>query len=155
MPFRLRRRRLAGFSLIELVTAMTIVSILATIAITSYSAYVLRTNRAYATTAILTAAQGLQRCYSQNFTYQNGTSTPCTIVAGTTTTPDGYYSINIAIDVPSASCQAPNFQITATPAKPPQTTDSRCAQFQLQCTGQQTASNAQGGDNSQSCWGGR
>jgi type IV pilus assembly protein PilE len=134
-----------GFSLIELVTAMAIVGILAAIAIPAYSSYVRQTNRTDATRTMLQDAQALQRCYSQNFTYTP--TTPCSTVAGTTTSPGGYYSIVVA--VPTAS----TYTITATAAARPQTSDTQCKTFVLSSTGQQTAQNSSGADNTQTCWG--
>jgi type IV pilus assembly protein PilE len=146
MIIRVNSRPAAGFSLIELMTTVAIVAILAMIAIPAYNAYVMRANRAFATNALQMTAQALQRCYSLNFTFVDGTGTPCTVVNGTTPTPDGYYSIQV--DAVSSS-----FKLTATPIKAPQTNDSQCASFQLLSSGQQSAQTTQTTDNSLACWG--
>ena len=58
-----------GFTLVELMITVGIVAILAAIAIPSYSAYVMRSNRTDATRTMVADAQALERCYSQTFTY--------------------------------------------------------------------------------------
>jgi type IV pilus assembly protein PilE len=146
MEIRTGRQRAAGFSLIELMTTVAIVAILAMIAIPAYNAYVRRSNRAYATNALQMTSQALQRCYSLNFTFVDGPSTPCSVSTATTTTPDGYYSIQLQV-------QSSSYTLTATPIKAPQTNDSQCATFTLVSSGQQTAQTAQQTDSSQACWG--
>jgi type IV pilus assembly protein PilE len=141
-------RHAAGFSLIELMTTVAIVAILAMTAIPAYSSYVIRANRAYATNALQMTSQALQRCYSLNFTFVDGPTTPCTVSTVPTTTPDKYYSIQFQI-------QQSSYTLTAAPVKAPQTNDSQCAIFSLSSSGQQSAQTTQGTDNSLACWGSR
>jgi type IV pilus assembly protein PilE len=141
---RTRPRFSAGFSLIELMVAVSIVGILAAIAIPSYNSYVRRANRTDATNTMMQDAQALQRCYSQNFTYTP--TTPCPTPAGPTTTPGGYYSITIAL-------AAPTYTITATPIKSPQTLDTQCATFTLLSSGTHSSKNSGGTDTTVACWG--
>jgi type IV pilus assembly protein PilE len=137
------RRHCSGFTLIELMIATAIVAILAMLAISAYSAYVKRANRIYATNALVNFSQALQRCYSQYFTFQS----PCPVATGTATTPDGYYSITVS--VPSSN----SYTLTAVPVKSPQINDAQCATFTLLSSGQQQATNSQGADSRQTCWG--
>ena len=138
------RRHCSGFTLIELMIAIAIVAILATLALSSYSAYVKRANRTYATNALVNYSQALQRCYSQYFTFL---STSCPVVAGTTTTPDLYYSITVSIPANNS------YKLTAVPVKAPQINDTQCMTFTLLSSGQQLATDSQNADNSQICWG--
>jgi len=65
-----------GFTLVELVIVVGIVAILASIAIPSYSAYVIRSKRASAVTALLQDAQYMERNYTVSGCY-NSTTPPC------------------------------------------------------------------------------
>src|SRR5579862_5521316 len=89
----LRRRPARGFSLLELVIAISIVAILAGIAIPSYTAYVLHAHRSEALRTLNLLRGALERCYSQNYSYNAGAAL-CPAAPGTTfTTPNGYYTI--------------------------------------------------------------
>jgi len=144
-----RHRRLspAGFTLIELMITVSIVGILAAIAIPAYTAYIRKANRTDAKQTLLQDAQSLQRCYSQNFTYTPTAPATCPVVAGTTTSPGGFYSIAVAFQ------STTTYTITATPLKSPQTSDTYCTQFVLNSAGQETAQNSGGTDSSAYCWG--
>jgi type IV pilus assembly protein PilE len=141
-----RNSPVAGFTLIELMVVVAIVGVLAAIAYPSYLAYVRQANRTDATKSLQLTAQSLQRCYSQNFTYLTG----CNVVAGSTPSPNAYYTIKLVIP------DAQDYTLTATPANPPQTGDTGCWTFTLVSTGVQTAANSGGTTNAtitQTCWG--
>jgi len=62
-------RRARAFTLIELLTTMLIVGILAAIAVTTYSAYTRRAQRAMARSALAQVAQSMERYYTANGAY--------------------------------------------------------------------------------------
>lgn len=67
----------AGFTLIELIVAMTIVAILAAIAIPSYTQYVTRSKRAAAATVLIETAGALERNFTTNGCYNKTTVAAC------------------------------------------------------------------------------
>src|SRR5579859_1509531 len=91
-----------GFTLIELMVTILVFAILAGIAYPSYSRYVIRANRTDATSALIQAAQGLQRCYSQSttFSYVGCAPVPPAVFV---TSPNGYYTITAAATLPTES----------------------------------------------------
>ncbi len=60
-----------GFTLIELMIVISILALLASIALPSYTGYVARARRADARTQLLQVAQFMQRFYAANDGYQN------------------------------------------------------------------------------------
>jgi type IV pilus assembly protein PilE len=138
-----------GFSLIELIVAVGILGILAAIAVPAYHSYTMKSNRSDATRTMTLEAQALERCYARNFTYGSN----CPTTAGTTISPQGFYSVTIAITNADPSTNTPaSYTITAVPAKAPQTSDSACTQFTLNSAGAQGATGT-GSTPSQTCWG--
>jgi type IV pilus assembly protein PilE len=157
------RPRHRGFTLVELIVAMVILSILAAIAIPSYSQYVLKSHRTEAKAALMDAASLEERYFSTSNLYTNSAlqlgygvaGPPPSIPVGT-----GYYVISI-IDVnppvaPTAAVPGgtpANFLITAVPAPGSmQVNDTACASFTITSAGVQTALNSGGADNTANCW---
>lgn len=99
-----------GFTLIELVIVITVIGILAALATSQYSRYVLRAHRAEAWTAMLQIQSAEEKYYMQNSTYTaNLTAAPPTGLGlslnssgGNYATLSNYYSITVA----TAACAA-------------------------------------------------
>lgn len=141
--------RNSGFSLIELVVAVGVVGILASIAIPSYTMYVQRTNRLDAIRTMTYDAQALERCYSLQFAY-----TPCPAVnMPSAPSPQGYYTITVAVTAGVPNVSAPTYTVTAVPLASPQLADTACAVFTLDNTGLQQATDASSTDTTKTCWG--
>ena len=76
-----------GFTLIELMIAVAVIAILASIAVPSYRGYVERATRTDAHAGLMEAAGQLERCYTVNNSYAS-----CTTI---TDSPDDNYAISL------------------------------------------------------------
>lgn len=99
-------RKNSGFTLVELLIVVAIIGILAAIALPSYNDSVRKGKRADGKASLSALANALERCYTQNGTYDG--------CAAAATNPqdssDGYYSIAI-----NTSAGTPTqFSLTAT-----------------------------------------
>lgn len=134
-----------GFTLVELLIVVTIVAILAAVAVPSYRSYVIRSNRADATSALTALATAQEKFFLQcnRYAEELGNANSC-IDSGTVAFPStserGWYDLTIE------SANVTDFTIRAEPADgSPQASDGRCTFFQMTGTGVRTAS----GDD---CW---
>jgi type IV pilus assembly protein PilE len=143
--------RSSGFSLIELMVTVVIVSVLVGMAVPSYIDKVRKSRRTEAKTALLDLAGREERFYNTNNTYS---STPSDLGYGAVAAAfpmsvgNGYYTVNVAFTayVVGPPAVAPTYTITATPIGN-QTKDTACANFTLTSTGLQTST-----PNLTDCW---
>jgi len=126
---------------------VAIVGILASIAYPSYRSYVLRTHRTDAVRALTQAAQILQRCYSQTYSFAGCGPIPATAPASTPSV-NGDYALSSTLTAGPPQ----TFMLTAVPVGA-QAVDTTCAQFSLNQTGQQLAKDSSNNDQSTTCWG--
>lgn len=66
----------SGFTLMELIVTMVIIAILTAIAIPNYTAYIQRSNRSEARSALLEAATWMERWRTERGLYGNAPATP-------------------------------------------------------------------------------
>lgn len=133
----------SGFTLVELMIVIVVVGILASIAIPSYSSYLIRAKRTDAKTELLAVAQQLERCYTRTNTYNNADCTP----ALPRYTPNGAVAAKATYQI-TGEVAAQTFTLTATP-KNGQASDSKCANFTLNQVGAKAVS---GSMAAQQCW---
>ncbi len=147
----------AGFTLIELMVTVAIVSILATIAATSYTSQVMKSRRTDARTALLDLAGREEKLFSTTNQYSSspaalgyGTAANFPISVGGSGT--NYYSVNLLTpDTLTQGGAANTYLITATPiAGTQQAGDTTCTSLSVNQLGQQTATPAA---NNATCWG--
>jgi type IV pilus assembly protein PilE len=123
-------RRSRGFTLIELMIVVTIISILAAIAYPSYQNSVRKSRRADAKGVVLQASQWMERFYTTNNRYP----TPAEFNANSLFTKSPLeggpqaYTITVVRPTPNT------FTLSATPIGP-QTSDTDCGTLSLRQTG--------------------
>jgi len=135
-----------GFTLIEVMVAVVIVSILAAIAYPSYRAYVVRAQRAAAKTVMLEAAQYMERVYTAANRYDRllNSNVPVTLPEGLSHSPkDGPATHRIQLQ-PSALTPTA-YTIEAVPLG----RDESCGTLALTSTGRRSVS---GTDSVAQCW---
>jgi type IV pilus assembly protein PilE len=125
-----------GFTTLELLIGIVVVAILAAIAIPSYSAYVIRGQRAAAKAALEQAAQYLERNYTTSGCYNYTATGDCTTQPGTPTvalpaalksSPNGAtvtYAITVAFAPAAGFNNGQYYRLSAAPCS---TSASACA----------------------------
>jgi len=142
-----------GFTLIELIIAMVIVATLAAIAIPSYQAYVLRSHRTDAKSALLDIASLEERLFSTTNSYSQTPSDLGYVGVVPFTIGNGYYQITLlqalaATPPANGNNGTPaSYTITAS-AIGNQVNDTACLSFTVNSSGQQTAAP----DPQGNCW---
>lgn len=117
----------AGFTLIELMIVVVVIAILASIVYPSYTRYVEEARRADAKAGLFTAAQQLERCYTQRSSYQDcGISFP-------KSSPDEHYSIRVDDEV-GGSLTDSSYKLVAVPQGAQ--SDDKCGNLTLTQTGE-------------------
>lgn len=146
-----RPARAAGFTLIELMIAVVVATILLAIAIPSYESEVQKSRRTDAKTALLDLATREQRYFS---VYNTFTTSPQNLGYGAAganfpmTVGSGYYSVNVTAP---AAASPPTFTVTAIPVGSQQS-DTMCSTFTVTNTGSQTSADSGGNPTTSSCW---
>ena len=130
-----------GFTLIELMIAVAILGIIASIAIPSYFEHVKRTARTEAITSLLDAANKQEQYFVDNREY---TSTIADLGVSTTTE-SNFYTISVKVDN-----DAGTFTFKATPKSGPPLQDTECKTLSISDTGLKTST---GSADSSTCWG--
>jgi type IV pilus assembly protein PilE len=150
------KRASSGFTLIELMVTVAIVTILATIAVTSYTSQVQKSRRTEAKSALLDLAGREERLFSTTNTYSQdelflGYATVSTQMTNMTFG-NKYYTLTAVVpDAVNQPGVTSSYLLTATPvAGNSQAGDTTCGSFSVNQLGVQTVS---GTGTAASCWG--
>lgn len=138
----MRQSNQRGFSLIELVITVTIIGIIAAIAIPAYNAMKMRGARTEAMSTLTEVAHLQERWYSNNGTYADSLAT----IDAPTSSENNKYTISLTFD----SSTPDEFEVTATAAGS-QLGDDNCQTFSLDQAGRRTSTDS-GGNPSSGCW---
>jgi type IV pilus assembly protein PilE len=144
----------SGFTLIELMVTVAIVTILATIAVTSYTSQVQKSRRTEAKSALLDLAGREERLFSTTNAYSNLESfLGYGGAVAMTAMPFGnnYYTLTATVPDPAQAAGIPSYILTATPvAGTSQASDTQCGSFSVNQLGVQTVT---GTYTVAQCWG--
>lgn len=127
----------SGFTLIELVIAMLIVAILASVALSSYTSYIARARRADARTQLLQVAQFMQTFYAANDSFLQDRAANAVfsqISPALLQSPADATKIYELV-IPSATLTDSSFEIRMAPVTGGQMIADQCGTFTLTSTG--------------------
>ncbi len=140
-----------GFTVIEVLVAMVIVSVLASIAYPSYVNQLRKSRRVEATTELVTLAQAQERFFARFRTYTSVVPGPdpcagqvCGLEKSSNLSENEFYVL-------TANGNATSYTLTAT-ANGPQTDDTDCRTLSINSVGVKTATDASGQDVFDLCW---
>jgi len=134
-----RMKRSAGFSLIELIVAVSVVALLSAIALPSFMQNVRKSKRVDAQTALVRATSNLERFFGANGTYTTDASDLGLLIdSGVAYSDDRGYVMSIAA---GATGIGSSYVVTATAASgTTQASDTGCTVLTVSSLGQRTPS---------------
>lgn len=129
-----------GFTLIEVMIAALVVSILAAIAYPAYTSQVEKSRRETAKASLLVAAQMMERHYAINYTYAGATTGEEGLILDRSPE-EGRAFYNISL----ADLSATTYTVRATPIAGGPQEDDQCGILTINQAGEKTAENS-------GCW---
>ena len=150
-----RPARRGGFTLIELIVAMTIVTILASVALPAYFGHVTRARRAEARTQLMQVAQFMQRFYAANDSFEHdraGNAVFDRIPASLKRSPESGDQL-YALVIPPATLNDASFEVRMVPIAGASMGSDACGTFTLSAAGVRGVDAATGAANLRDmCW---
>lgn len=133
--------RICGFTLIEVMIAVAIVGILASIAYSAYQDSVTRSRRAEGKAVIMDLANRMERYFIDNNSYTGATI--ANVRGGNAMSENGWYQLSIS------AVAATTYTIHAAPQNSQATKDATCGTLTLT---QANVRGITGAGNAQECW---
>jgi len=135
-----------GFSLMELMVAVTIIGIIVAVALPSYNSHMLTTRRTTTTSCVVELAQFMERVYTTSMDYSKDNAGKATVLPASSCRNDlaDFYTLSLV-----ATAQA--FTLTATPIGA-QTNDTSCGILTLNHAGARTAAGVGTAAKVRECW---
>jgi type IV pilus assembly protein PilE len=130
-------RKSRGFSLMELMIVVTIVGILASIALPSYANYIARARRADARAQLLQVAQFLQRFYSANDSFAKDRANNDVIAqvpSGLKQSPADSAAV-YNLEIPPETLTVSSYEIRMVPVPGGPMVDDKCGTFTITSVG--------------------
>ncbi len=147
----MKLRRIAGFTMVEIVIVMVIVSLLAAFAYPAYLSQIRKSRRADASIVIESMAQEQERFFSRFRTYTSVVVAPgictgsaCGLGRENNLSRSEYYTVTSAGDGTS-------FTLTAT-ARGTQVDDDACQTMSINNVGIRSSRDSSGQDSTDECW---
>src|ERR1035437_5045577 len=151
------KKKVRGFSLIELMVAVAVVGILSMVAYPSYINYMIRSNRNVAKSDLMELQQNMERNYSLTNRYDQAPDGTAVTINSTSVIPfkqsprTGTANYNITFSVAPTSLA---YTLSAAPAGTLQLKDTQCATLTLTNAGVRGAAGVTGNVTSvNNCWG--
>lgn len=142
----------AGFTLLELLITLAVITVLGMIAITSYSDFLVRGYRAEAKVLMSEIAQKEERYFSAYHQYLHGADAVQQfrgVNADDIRSENGMYQL----EVKQNGSVGYLLEVTPVAGKPAAARDEKCRVFTLDHTGKESAKNDAGNDTTAVCWG--
>jgi type IV pilus assembly protein PilE len=131
-----------GFTLLEILTALIVVGVLAAIAIPSWRTHLLRTRRADASATLLAVQKAQDSWFAGHARYADAAQ------LGIGGSAHGWYTLELTVAADGLGYLA-TAQATRGSAQSP---DERCSRFTIDHLGQRRAFDVGGVDRSPDCW---
>lgn len=143
------KRRVAGFTLIEVMITVAIIGILSAIALPSYQSYIQKSRRSEARVVLMDAASK-QEQYILNFRSYTTTMTALGYPASPALSETGLYSVSAAAGACGNIARCYTLTATAVSTKG-QYKDTKCRSLSLDSTGAKTAKDSSDAATTE-CW---
>ncbi len=128
------RRSSQGFTLIELMIAVAVIAILASIAIPSYQQHVIKTRRATAAACMMEAAHFMERYHTTNLRYSTAAGGNPTLPACSQDV-SAFYTVGF-----NGTATATTYRLQAVPQGAQATKDTTCGTLGINQTGAKSIS---------------